>query len=233
MVHGDSKGLVLPPRVAPIQAVIVPIFYKDKDNDALKKKGHEILQSLTAKGFRVHFDDRDTHNPGFKYNYWELKGVPVRLDLGPKDLQNSTICIVRRDTGTKEFGVGYDKLAEKLEQVLGDIHNNMFTRAKKLRDDNLAKVTKWDAFVPALDNKNIVLAPWCEDGKCEDDIKANSGSRKVEEKKEVTDGEEFIPVSAGAKSLCVPFEQPELEKEAKCVYCGKAAKVWCLFGRSY
>ena len=82
-----------------MQAVIVPIYYKDKDNEGLKKKGQEILNQLNEKGFRVVFDDRDTHNPGFKYNHWELKGVPVRLDLGPKDFENGTICVVRRDTG--------------------------------------------------------------------------------------------------------------------------------------
>jgi len=111
LIHGDDKGLVMPPRVAPLQAVIVPIFYKDKDNEALKKKGNELLANLSARGFRVHFDDSPTHNPGFKYNHWEMKGVPVRLDFGPKDFEGSTICIVRRDNGAKEFGVTYEKIS--------------------------------------------------------------------------------------------------------------------------
>jgi len=129
LVHGDNKGLVMPPRVAPIQAVIVPIFFKDKDNAALKTKGKEIFDLLLAKGFRVHFDDRENHNPGFKYNQWEMKGVPIRLELGPKDLSSGTICIVRRDTGAKEFGITYDQLAEKLQQVLDDIHKNLFEKS--------------------------------------------------------------------------------------------------------
>jgi len=234
MIHGDNKGLVLPPRVAPIQAVIVPIFYKDKDNQALKKKGQEILELLNSRSFRVHFDDRDSYNPGYKYNHWEMKGVPVRLELGPRDLEKSTVCLVRRDTGHKELGVTYDDLPNKLSQLLDDIHNSMFEKAKQLRDESIEKVTKWEDFVPALDQKKMVLAPWCKSGTCEDEIKAQSATKKEAKKEEQKkEDEEFEPVSAGAKSLCIPFEQPELVKDALCVHCKAPAQLWCLFGRSY
>jgi len=234
LVHGDNKGLVLPPRIAPLQAVIVPIFYKDKDNEALKKKGFELLSTLKAKGFRVSFDDRENYNPGFKYNHWELKGVPVRMELGPKDFENSTICIARRDTGAKEFGITYDKLADKLGEVLDDIQKNLLEKARKTRDERLTRVLKWDDFVPALDNKKLVLSPWCEETPCEDEVKVKTSPKKEEIKVEKKDDEEeFEPITGAAKTLCIPFEQPELEKDAVCFHCGKAAKVWCLWGRSY
>lgn len=235
LIHGDNKGIVLPPRIAPLQAVIVPIYYKDKDNEALKKKGVELLDALKAKGFRVHFDSRENYNPGFKYNHWELKGVPVRLDLGPKDYENSTICIVRRDNGAKEFGITYDKLADKLHEVLEDIQKGLFEKAKKIRDERLYKVTKWEDFIPALDSKNIVLTPWCERGSCEDDVKVKTGPKKEEEeKKEKSKNEEdFEPITGAAKTLCIPFDQNPLEEGTKCFHCGEKAKVWCLWGRSY
>jgi len=235
MVHGDNKGLILPPRVAPIQVVIVPIFYKDKDNDSLRKKGREIYDQLVASGVRVNYDDRDTHNPGWKYNHWELKGVPIRLDFGPKDFENGTICIVRRDTGTKEFGVTYDRLNARISEVLDEIHNNLLNKARKIRDERIATVTKWEDFVPALDEKKMVLAVWCDQTKCEDDVKEKTGPQKKEEKKEEKEGEEeeFEPISAGAKTLCKPFDQRPLEEGAKCFHCGAPAKTWVLFGRSY
>lgn len=101
MTHGDNKGLIMPPRVAPIQVVMVPIFYKDKPNDELKKKAQEIIEELKSKGFRTHLDLRETHNPGFKYNDWEMKGVPLRIEFGPQDLEKGCVCLARRDTGTE------------------------------------------------------------------------------------------------------------------------------------
>jgi len=184
MVHGDDKGLVLPPRIAPFQVVIVPIFFKDKDNEAIVKRAKEIIEDLANHKIRGHLDERDTYNPGWKYNHWELKGVPVRLDFGPKDLEKNVIVVVRRDKQGKET-VPLDKLASKLTEILDDIHNNLLAKATKERDERIAKVTKWEDFVPALDAKKMVLAPFCNETKCEDDIKAKSGKKELEKKRRI------------------------------------------------
>jgi len=126
------------------------------------------------------------------------------------------------------------KLADRLGEVLEDIQNNLFERAKKIRDERMTKVLKWDDFIPSLDAKKLVLSPWCQQTKCEDDVKIKT-SPKVEEKKEVKpdDEEDFEPITGAAKTLCIPFDQPQLEKDTKCFHCGNVATTWCLWGRSY
>jgi len=236
MVHGDDKGLVLPPRVAPIQVVIVPIFFKDANtNAAIIVRAKEIIAELSAQGIRAHLDDRDTYNPGWKYNHWELKGVPLRLDFGPKDLTNKTIVIVRRDTNVKE-PVPQEGLTQKIKTVLDDFHNSLLAKAKQARDAKIAKVTEFDQFIPALDAKNIVLAPWCEEMECEELVKTKTTQKKEEKpatQNQQQEGEKFEPLSGAAKSLCIPFDQPSVPEGTKCFNCGKPAKVHCLWGRSY
>jgi len=238
MTHGDDKGLILPPRVAPIQVVIVPIFKSGLDNSAIVSRGKEIVEKLQSADIRVHFDDRETYNPGFKYNHWELKGVPIRLELGPNDLKKNTIVVARRDIGSKEE-ISQDLLVVRVKSVLEDIQGNLFAQAKKRHDERIIQVTKWDDFIPALDSKNMALTTWCENSECEEKIKENTGPKKKEDNVNpspavppATD-EEFEPISGAAKSLCIPFEQPLLDETHTCVICGKKAKVWCLFGRSY
>jgi len=118
---------------------------------------------------------------------------------------------------------------KKLQEVLDDIHKTLFERAKKIHDERITQVTDWKDFIPALDNKNIVLAPWCDKTPCEDEIKIKTGPKKEEKPKD----EEFEPITGAAKSLCIPFEQPPLKQDTKCFHCGETAKVWCLWGRSY
>jgi len=241
MVHGDDKGLVLPPRAAPIQVVIVPIFFKDANtNAAIVARAKEIIEELSKHGIRAHLDDRDSYNPGWKYNHWELKGVPLRLDFGPKDLQNRSIVIVRRDTNAKE-AVSQEGLPQKIQAVLDDFHNCLLAKAKQARDARIAKVTKFEDFIPALDGKNIVLAPWCQETECEDLIKTKTTPQKKDQQQSQqtstdnnnSEAEKFEPLSGAAKSLCIPFEQPQLEQGSVCFNCGKPAKVHCLWGRSY
>jgi len=232
MTHGDNRGLVLPPRVAPIQAVIVPIFFKDKDNEALLKKARELVELLSQNKIRAHLDDRDTYTPGWKYNHWEMKGVPIRLDFGPKDLENSTIVLVRRDVAGKE-SVPLASLVNKVNATLTDFHNSLLEKARTARDERITQVTQWDDFIPNLDKKKMVLAPWCDETKCEDEIKDKSGKKKEEKKDEKKEEEEFEQLTGAAKSLCIPFEQPTLKPDQKCFHCGKPAKHWVMWGRSY
>jgi len=227
MIHGDDKGLILPPRVAPIQIVIVPIFYGE--TEILQAKAHEVAAELKKQGFRVTVDDRTNYNPGWKYNYWELKGVPLRFELGPKDLQNEQVVIARRDNSVKEE-VKLVDLATRVPQLLNDIHNDLFAKAREARDAKCVKARNWDDFIAHLNKGFIILTPWCQQTSCEEDVKARSAGAKDEKEQ---DKEEFIQLTGSAKTLCLPLNQDPLEKDAVCFCCGAPASRWSLWGRSY
>jgi prolyl-tRNA synthetase len=274
MVHGDNKGLVLPPRVAPFQYVIIPLFFKGKDTETLTKSCKDLHLSLKKAGFRGHIDDSTGHNPGFKYNHWELRGnnntikrqffifpflyfsiflflislfffffslpinshlfalragVPVRIEFGPRDLESGTAVFCRRDTGEKET-VQLSELVARFAKLVDEIHHSMFNKAKKMRDECISTVTEWAGFMPALESRKLILAPWCEKPACEEEVKKQSGSKK---EKVIINGEEFESLTGAAKTLCIPFEQPELKEGTKCFACQDKAKVWCYWGRSY
>ncbi|CAI5996065.1 unnamed protein product [Closterium sp. NIES-64] len=217
MVHSDDKGLVLPPNVAPIQAIVVPIPFKDADRAAVVAAAADVGAQLRAAGVRVKEDARDNYSPGFKYNFWELRGVPIRVELGPRDLANKQVVLVRRDTGAKE-SAPWEGLGERVKALLATIHADMLARATKERDDSIVKITKWEEFMPAIDAKKMVLAPWCDEEAVEEDVRKRSAGA----------GE-----GGSAKTLCMPFEQPELPEGALCFASGKPAKKWALWGRSY
>jgi len=229
MVHGDNKGLVLPPRVAPIQVVIIPLYFANKDNTGVEKAVGELNAVLKAKGIRVRLDDRTNYNPGWKYNHWELKGVPIRVEVGPKDVEGGVCVLARRDNGAKEV-VKQGELAEVVSQRLTEIQAALLEKATKERDEHIIKVTEWSGFVPALDQKSVVLTPWCDVTACEDDIKKRSAAESVKLAEEENTG---FRLTGAAKSLCIPFNQPELPQGTKCFACGNLAKHWTLFGRSY
>jgi len=232
MIHGDDKGLVLPPRVAPYQVVIVPIFKKDRDSDSLLKKAREIIKSLEDSNVRAYLDDSTTHNPGFKYNHWELKGIPLRFEFGFMDLDKNVVVAVRRDKAGKET-VNLDNVAARTKELLDDIHHSLLSNAQKQRDERIARITKWEEFIPALDQKKMVLAPWCDNTSCEDQVKVKSSDKKKEAEPQLDKAEEFEPLTGAAKSLCIPFDQPALEKDQKCFNCDHPAKHWTLWGRSF
>jgi prolyl-tRNA synthetase len=232
MVHGDNQGLVLPPRVASVQVVIVPcgITAKTTDEQRANINGtcEELATTLKKAGMRAKADLREGYTPGYKFNDWEQKGVPLRLEIGPNDLAKKQTLTVRRDTGAKA-PIPLATLTESVSSLLETIQSEMFNRARDAYQSRVIEVTKWDDFVPALDNKCVVVIPWCEEEACEDDIKERSG-RAAEPQ------DERAP-SAGAKSLCIPFDQsrwaPIEPGKTKCTACGKDAKKWTLFGRSY
>ncbi|KAG2145203.1 hypothetical protein DEU56DRAFT_789386 [Suillus clintonianus] len=232
MVHGDNQGLVLPPRVASIQAIVVPcgVTAKTSDEDRAKINNacDDLAKSLIDGGIRAKADLREGYTPGYKFNDWEQKGVPLRLEIGPNDLAKQQTLTVRRDTGAK-IPVALADLATTIPTMLETIQSDMFQRALAEYNAHVKEVTRWEDFVPTLDSKCIAVIPWCEREACEDDIKERSG-RAAEPQ------DERAP-SAGAKSLAIPFEQerwsPIKQGETKCVACGQDAKRWTMFGRSY
>ena len=222
MNHADDKGLVLPPRIAPIQVVFVPIYFKEKDS--LNAKVADLGAELQKLGVRVHLDTRDNCNPGYKFNEWELKGVPLRVELGPKDVEKQQCVIVRRDTGAKLF-VAWSDFASTVESLLTTIQSDLLNKALTSHKESIVQTTTWEGFMDAISTKRLGLIPWCGNTPCEQDIKVQSAKDSKGEKGAAT---------GAAKSLCIPFEQPEEPaSNHKCVKCGEQAKQWVLFGRSY
>jgi prolyl-tRNA synthetase len=231
MVHGDNKGLVLPPRVAPTQVGVVPIPYgKGKgDTEEIVKRANEFADELRAKGIRVQVDARDNYSPGFKFNAWEVKGVPLRIEFGPKDFAAKQCVVARRDNDEKK-PVPLADLATAIPALLEQVQHDMFAKALKQREGRTTQISRWDEFEPVLNKGNMALAPYCEEIACEDNIKKKSGEKKAPNAEQEEKG---FRLTGAAKSLCIPFEQPAIAADAKCFCCGKPAKKFALFGRSY
>jgi prolyl-tRNA synthetase len=221
MVHGDDTGLVLPPRVAPVQVIIVPIpnaKLSAEERAALLAGAAAAGDALTAAGVRVKVDPRDNYTPGWKYNHWELKGVPLRMEFGPRDLAAGVCVLARRDTRDKAT-VPLADLPAQAKQLLEAMQADMLARATAERNSRISTILAWKDFVPALDAKNMVLAPWCEDPESEEWVKRKSGEESDR---------------GAAKTLCIPFEQPPLPPNTPCFTGnGKVATCWALWGRSY
>ncbi|CAG9813214.1 unnamed protein product [Phaedon cochleariae] len=232
MVHADNQGLVLPPRVASIQIVIVPCGItaglSEKARDDLQSSCDALERDLRAANVKVKGDYRLNYSPGWKFNHWELKGVPIRIELGPKDIEKNQLVAVRRDTGEK-ITISRANAVQKLEQLLEDIQNSLFQKANNDLESHKIILTDWSRFGPSLDKKNIILAPFCGNSNCEDRIKAESAR---------DDGDNAEPgaPSMGAKSLCIPLEQPaDIKPTDKCIHpaCTNKPLYYTLFGRSY
>lgn len=177
MVHADNQGLVLPPRVACIQAIIVPcgitVNTKPDERERLLQACKKLEAQLNIKGVRCEVDYRDNYSPGWKFNHWELKGVPLRIELGPKDMKTNQIVAVRRDTGEKLI-LALEDVESKISKLLETIHDGMLAKAKK-ELVNHTKITKnWTDFCKFLDAKNILLSPFCGEISCEEKIKGDS-----------------------------------------------------------
>lgn len=209
MAHSDNNGLVLPPRLAPIQIVIVPIYKTTEQLDTISEKGKEIKASLEKMGYSVKLDNRENYKPGWKFADYELKGVPVRIAIGPRDLENSTVEIARRDTLEKQT-VPMQNITTIIPDLLEDIQKNIFNKALKFRSENTFYADKWSDFVDILDNKGgFILAHW-------------DGTSETEEK---------IKEETKATIRCIPNDAPE--EEGKCIYSGKPSKRRVLFARAY
>ena len=234
MTHGDDKGLVFPPMVAETQVVIVPIPPgKAADGDIFEQvvaACRDLEKTLSDAEIRVTLDDREK-TPGFKFNHWELMGVPLRIEIGAKDLEKAQVTAVRRDTGEK-LAISSDKskIVTAINSELGRMQGEMLSRAKAALVDNIVQVRSFEEVVPALKQRKLILAPWCEDKETEEAIKAKT--REAFEEDEKATG-----MSGAMKTLCIPLDrsgyQPEITADTKCFWTGKPAKRWCLWGRSY
>ncbi|XP_074805339.1 bifunctional glutamate/proline--tRNA ligase isoform X3 [Natator depressus] len=228
LIHGDNMGLVLPPRVACVQVVIIPCgitnTLSEEDKEALMKKCNEYLKRLLSVNVRVRADLRDNYSPGWKFNHWELKGVPIRLEVGPRDMKNGQFVAVRRDTGQK-LTFAEHEAEDKLRHILEEIHANLYNRAFEDLTNHMVVANTMEDFQKELEAGKIVQIPFCGEIECEDWIKKTTARDQ--------DLEPGAP-SMGAKSLCIPFRPLcELQQGAKCV-CGKnPAKFYTVFGRSY
>ena len=207
MVHGDDKGLVLPPKIAPAQAVIIPITF-GKDSKEVLQKSLEIKNKL-SKSIRVELDSRETYTPGWKFNEWELKGTPIRIEIGPRDIAKKQVVVARRDTGKKQ-AVKTAALSKKIEGLLEEIQESMLEKARKALQSRTAKPKTWAEAEKAIKDKKMVLMMFCGKEECEDMIKDRTG---------------------GASARCSPFEQPK--KPGKCLQCGKQAGSMTYFSRAY
>jgi len=203
MVHGDDRGLVLPPKVAPIQAVILPIA---AHKPGVTEKAHEIVDTLKAAGLRVHIDERD-QSAGWKFNEWEMKGVPVRVEVGPRDMENGVVTVCRRDTLEKSV-IAIDELAAELPKLLDEVQKGLFEKALAFRNEHVKKVTNMEELGEAVQN-GFALGMWCGDDACELEVKNRFN----------------------AKTRNMPFDQTPIGDT--CVCCGKKATKLIYFGKQY
>ncbi|KAH0484000.1 MAG: hypothetical protein KVP17_001530 [Porospora cf. gigantea B] len=227
MTHGDDSGLVLPPKVAKVQAVVVPILFKDKDAEELLVKARELTAELKKAGVRATCDDRRGYTPGWKYNHWEVRGVPLRIELGPKDMEKETVRLVKRHNRQK-IDVQWSELSSTVETMMVEIHTEMLAKAKASLDAGIVQITSFDEVMPALNAKKLVLAPWCGAAKTEAEIK-----KRTTELSAMQETAESA-LTSGMKPLCIPLEQPPMPEGTKCFWrTDETATSWCLFGRSY
>lgn len=204
MVHGDDSGLVLPPRIAPVQVMIVPIMQK---KEGVLEKADELMKTL-SKSCRVKVDASDK-NPGYKFAEQEMRGIPLRVEVGPKDIEAGQAVVVRRDTREK-ITVAFEELEAKIAELLETIQNDMLERARKHRDENTHVAKDWNEFTDILEKKQgFIKAMWCGEESCEIAIKEETG----------------------ATTRCMPFVQEEISNV--CVHCGKPAKKMVYFGKAY
>ena len=210
MAHGDDSGLVLPPSLAPIQVVMVPIYKKAEECSEIVNKMNEIKAALKARGISVHIDDRDTLRPGFKFAEWELKGVPIRLAMGPRDLASGTVEVHRRDTLAKET-MSLEGIDAHIASLLDDIQTGIYNKALAFRDSNVEKCDSWDEFKEKITQGKFLLCHW-------------DGSAETEQK---------IKDETKATIRCIPVDSYVCEEEGKDIYSGKPSSQRVVFAISY
>ena len=208
MVHGDDRGLVLPPRVAPIQVIIIPIYYSDEDKEKIQKVSQEIEEKLRESKIRVQVDNREQLTPGFKFNDWEMKGIPLRIEIGPKDLEKNQVTFARRHNRQKD-DQEISGLVERVISELDKIHQDMFSDAKKILEDRTVEVDTYDDFKNELEKGRLIKAPICDNPQCEEKIKEET--------------------SADVRVITEDAE----DVDSKCIKCSNQSVIRPLFARGY
>ena len=208
LTHGDDQGLILPPRVAPTQVVIIPIHYKESDKENILKETQHLAEALEKNGVRTFIDDRAQYTPGWKYHEWEMKGVPLRVEIGPRDIQSKQVTLVRRDTG-KKIMVSQSDAASQITKILDEIQNFLLQKARKTMDELTSTAEDMKSFKKIIEEKGgFVRAFLSDDVDCEDKIKGETG----------------------ATVRVVPLGET---RKGKCVHCGKPNSREVFFARSY
>jgi len=205
MMHSDNKGLVISPRIADIQIIIIPIFNNSREKMQIIKEAEKIKEKLS--NFRVEIDDREEYKPGFKYNEWEMKGIPLRIEIGPRDIISEQAVLVRRDTREKQ-NIKIENIEKTTEKILEDIHNSLYKKAEKYLEDNTISAKNLNELMKGIKNKKLIKAEWCGSQKCEENIKWKT---------------------QGAKIICIIKENPK----GKCIYCNKQSKQVVYIAKSY
>ncbi|MGE4413277.1 MAG: proline--tRNA ligase, partial [Candidatus Caldatribacteriota bacterium] len=207
MVHGDERGLKLPPKVAPLHIVIVPIFFDQSKQEVLNMA--QQYKILLSEKFNVELDDRDNYTPGWKFNEWEMKGVPVRLEIGPRDLAHNQVVAVRRDKGNKVM-IAESELLPTMERWMTDIQNNLYMQARSRLEENIRFCENYDQFKEIMaEKRGFIKAYWCGNEKCEEEIKRDTK----------------------ATIRCIPLD--ENKEKGKCIFCGAESSSLVFFGRAY
>ena len=208
MTHGDDKGLVLPPKIAPIQVVIIPIYYSDDEKGNVIQKANQIRDDLSKINLRVHLDDREQLTPGFKFNDWEMKGIPIRIEIGPKDIAKNQLVLVKRHNQTKT-SIDINSFTEKISSELKNIQKEMFDAAKKILDERVVRVSEYQQFKKELENGKMIDCSWCGNQTCEDKIKEETS----------------------ADLRVIPFDSQQ--KSETCIYCKNSGTTNVLFAKGY
>ena len=232
MAHGDDDGLRLPPEVAPTQIVIVPIFQEDNQEEVMDyaEKVVEGLENSTVCGcencscgsdLRIKLDDRDHRTPGYKFNEWELKGVPLRVEIGPNEMENSTVTTVRRDNRDKEMGVNREEFIDSAEEVLEDIQASMYEELEEYLHENIRKANSKNEILSTIGkNRGYVKSRWCGKESCEEEIKDQVSAEIV-----------VLPFQEDSKPATIQASEEEIEGE--CAVCGEKAERWAYFAKNY
>ena len=207
MAHGDDKGLVLPPKVAPMQVVIIPIYKNENDKENVITKVNEIANSLELRNIRIHIDSREELTPGYKFNDWELKGVPLRIEIGPKDIENQSMVLAKRYNHEK-IKMGLNEV-EKISTILDEIQTEMLEKAKTEAADNTVDIENYDEFKMKMEKGGFFNSPWCGKLECEEKIKEETG----------------------AEIRVIPFDSENTSKE--CIYCKQQSMSIPIFARGY
>jgi prolyl-tRNA synthetase len=210
MVHGDDQGLKLPPRIAPIQVVLVPIYKNDEQKTQVMEVADKVFAELKAAGIRIKMDDREEVTPGFKYNDWEMRGVPLRIEIGPKDVEKGSVALARRDVPGREGKsfVPQANLTQSVSLLLSEIQDSMLKQATKIRDANIHDPKDFEELKEVVKD-GWALSWWCESKECEAKVKED----------------------AKATTRVIPFDQPE--GEGQCIVCDEKAEKKVYFARAY
>jgi prolyl-tRNA synthetase len=220
MAHGDDDGLRLPPSIAPIQTVVVPI-YQEKNEEEVIDYAEKVAEELEEKGLRVELDDRDHRTPGYKFNEWELKGVPLRVEVGPNELNDEAVTAVRRDTGDKEMGIDREEFIESAEKRLDEIQEGLYNQLEEYLEENIREAgDKEEILMTIGKNRGYVKTRWCGKEECEEEIKDEVAAEIV-----------VLPFREDSEPSTIQASDEHIDGE--CAVCGESAERWAYFAKNY